>query len=59
MAEDDESLDTAVIRGALRSRGDEASWSIAWGCLPPDASHVQVAFRSGRTTQPAARVNAP
>lgn len=49
--------DTTLIAGALRSRDDDpAPWSVAWGMLPPGVSVVQVAFRDGRRTEPAARV---
>lgn len=53
----DKAVDTApIIDGALRSRDDEAPWTVAWGKLPPGAEHVHVVFRNGRKTQPAARI---
>ena len=49
--------DPALIAGALRSRDDDAApWTVAWGMLPPDVETVQVTFRDGRRTEPAARV---
>lgn len=48
--------DSAFVAGALRSRDDEAPWSVAWGKLPPGVDAVQVTFRAGRRTEPAARV---
>lgn len=49
--------DPALIGGALRSRGDDATaWTVAWGMLPPGVETVQVTFREGRRTEPAARV---
>jgi hypothetical protein len=49
--------DTALIGGALRSRDDDsAPWTVAWGMLPPGVEAVQVTFRDGRRTEPAARV---
>ncbi|NUP48361.1 MAG: hypothetical protein HOW97_13795 [Catenulispora sp.] len=48
--------DSAFVAGALRSRDDEAPWSVAWGKLPLGIDTVQVTFRAGRRTEPAARV---
>jgi len=49
--------DTALIGGALRSRDDDAApWSVAWGVLPPGVEAVRVVFRTGRRSEPAARV---
>lgn len=49
--------DPAFIAGALRSRDDDATpWSVAWGRLPPGTEAVQVTFRDGRRTEPAARI---
>src|SRR5512139_3500219 len=45
-----------LVDGALRSRDDEAAWSIAWGRLPPGVKSVRVTFRAGRRSQSAARV---
>ena len=61
MTADDPDLATeaesALIGGALRSRDDDsAPWSVAWGMLPPGVEAVQVTFRDGRRTEPAARV---
>jgi hypothetical protein len=52
-----ETPDPALITGALRSRDDDpAPWSVAWGQLPPGTTTVQVTFRAGRRSEPAARV---
>jgi hypothetical protein len=48
---------TPLIDGALHSRDDETPWSVAWGKLPDGVDHVQVVFRNGRKTQPAARAD--
>ncbi|MFD0632087.1 hypothetical protein [Catenulispora yoronensis] len=49
--------ESAFIDGALRSRDDdETPWSVAWGLLPPGVDAVQVTFRAGRRSEPAARV---
>jgi hypothetical protein len=49
--------DTAFIAGALRSRDEDTTpWSVAWGLLPPGVEAVQVTFRDGRRSEPAARV---
>ena len=59
-AEADDPADTddaALIGGALRSRDEDAApWTVAWGVLPPGVDAVQVTFRDGRRTEPAARV---
>jgi hypothetical protein len=49
-------VDASVIDGALCSRDDEAPWSVVWGKLPPGVETVQVSFRRGRKSQPAARI---
>ncbi|WP_414169793.1 hypothetical protein ACMATS_31440 [Streptoverticillium reticulum] len=49
-------VDASVIDGALCSRDGEAPWTVAWGKLPPGVETVQVSFRRGRTSQPAARI---
>jgi hypothetical protein len=49
--------ENALIGGALRSRDDDsAPWTVAWGLLPPGVDAVQVTFRDGRRSEPAARV---
>jgi len=52
----DKPVDTPIIDGALCSRDDEAPWTVVWGKLPPNVETVQVTFRNGRKTQPAARI---
>lgn len=54
--EPEEAVESLAVEDAVRSRDDEAPWSVAWGRLPPGATSVRVTFHSGRKSQPAARV---
>ncbi len=55
----DETVDASVIDCALCSRDGEAPWTVVWGRLPPGVeslANVQLIFRRGRKSQPAARM---
>ncbi|RXS82192.1 hypothetical protein EST92_15080 [Streptomyces sp. TM32] len=39
------------LRGARRSSGTAAAWSLAWGQLPPGADVVEVSFRGWRRSR--------
>ncbi|MFE1177039.1 hypothetical protein [Streptomyces sp. NPDC058773] len=41
-------LCVSPLRGARRSGGTEARWSLAWGQLPPGADVVEATFRAWR-----------